>query len=419
MTEYFDISWFFRNINKCKQIVGEDKIYPVLKKVDLTRQSNLLRLGRRNPFLLNIHLAEKQIFESDGHLSISDQIIKIGVLGYHLDILNKNKAIGLDYKIEALFTDKFEKIIYEIQVGALFAKNHYQIEFIKENALKKTPDIVVNFGEKKLEIECKKKDIMTSRDKQNESFWNRITNESNILMNQNKKNLVIILETKNDPNNSDFKPIIQEIKRSIEEIQNEIITIERKSFKIVLKQVEPFDQIVVTPAAAINLETAMEVLASSEDYYKLCGVSNSFIELDHQSIGQWVQDLGNGFMQQKNRRFFGFKSKIMPDRITSVIDSINKANKQLSGDNPGLIFVDQNIVDKNIAETDLKRLDHLIKSLLKNNSKISGVVITQIIQIRNPGNYRHRYLHGATLFLNEHPKHPVPEEIYKVLHMEH
>jgi len=412
-----DIRWFFGKIEKCKQIIGEERIYSNLKKLDLSRQSILLKLSRRDPLLFNIHLADKQIYESSPHLPLSDQIIKIGTLGHYLNILEKNKVIGLNTKINALFTDKFEKVMYEIQVAAIISKRGYNVEFVKENQNKKTPDLLIHFDDCDLEVECKKKEDLTGRDKQNETFWNRVTKEANNIMNQNKKNLVVILIMERDPKNGDFEPIIRDIKESIEKIHDELIIVKKQFYKLSLKQTDPFDKVVISPK--INLDNVPQSVSSAineGNYYRDCGILNPNIELDCESFHCEGIDSENGLMQQKNRRFFGFTSKIMPDRISSIIDSIHKASKQLSGNNAGVIFIDQNIFNRNNMETDFTRLGPLIKGVLKNNPKISGIVITQILHIRNSQGYR--YIHSSKIFPNEKSKFPMPNQIWEICHIE-
>lgn len=408
-----DTRWFFRNIDKCKQIIGEERIYSILKKIDLSRQSNLLRLQRREPLLYNIHMADMQLYESSSHLVISDQIIKISTLGHYLHVLKKNNVNGLIPKINELFTAKFEKTLYEIQIAASISKKGFIVEFVQENPDKKTPDIIVHLDGCDIEIECKKKDDMTSRDRQNSTFWRRITNEANKIMNQNKKNLVLILEMQSDPKNSDFESIIREIKTGIEKIGEELVVVEKKSYKFSLKQTDPFDKVV--ECSQINLDNSQKIWSfaiQSGDYYKTCGISDSIIELDEESFHCEGKNLENGLMQQKNRRFFGFRSKTMPDRITSIIDSSNKASKQLSGNNPGVIFIDQNIVNRENAETDLKRIYPLIKGVLRNNPRISGIAITQIFHINDPQQYKYR--HNVQIFPNEQAKFPLPQEIFEI-----
>jgi hypothetical protein len=111
----------------------------------------------------------------------------------------------------------------------------------------------------------------------------------------------------------------------------------------------------------------------------------------------------------RNPRVFGFKCAIMPDRIASVVESIGKAKEQLSGTKPGLIYVDLNSTDRQMMDTDLKRLDRMIKNVLSNNSKISAVVITSEIfwhDAKGPV-----FTHRAKVAKNDAAKYPAPFKI--------
>jgi hypothetical protein len=117
-----------------------------------------------------------------------------------------------------------------------------------------------------------------------------------------------------------------------------------------------------------------------------------------------VDDGGKAFI--RNPRIFGFKSAELPDRITSVVKSVKDATQQLSGERPGLIYVNLNMIDRKMIDKDFEKLDRLIKELLKNNSVVSGVTITSEFFERDAQGYV--YSHRARVIRNEQAKYPLP-----------
>jgi hypothetical protein len=391
-----DNEWFISNIQKCKEILGEEKIYSLLRKSDPTRQSKLVVLERTNPLLFKVFLADKQIRESHGTtLPMTNELIQLANLGDNLTILFENSVSGLTEKISDLFTAKFEKTMYEITIAATFIKNGFNLEFIPETT-EKTPDILIHLN-KGIEVECKKKDDLTPRDRQNDSYWKQFAKNTFSQMDRERKNLIIILETDDNPKNSDLPIIIKKSGEIIKEITDQKIVYEGNGFKITFKQTEPYGEIISSS------------IFKTGEYYRSCGIYDEVKELDWEYNGTDFMALDNGTVQQKNHRLIGCKSKIMPDRITSIQQSIEKATRQLSGNKPGLIFIDHNILERDMAETDLSRLQPLINKIIKNNSKISGVVITQVHIFHEPMGTT--YYHKAHLFINPSPKNPLPDDI--------
>ena len=129
-------------------------------------------------------------------------------------------------------------------------------------------------------------------------------------------------------------------------------------------------------------------------------------ELDYVVPTMEIQKQTDGKVVIRNPRIFGFKSAIIPDRITSVINSIKDAKGQFSGNKPGLIYVNLNTVDRFMLEGDFKRLDSLIRKILINNSRISGIVITSEYFIKDNNGYV--YSHKSKVVRNENAKYPIP-----------
>lgn len=390
--------WFLSNIENCKKILGKKRIESKLNQVDFSKDVELKRLERRTPLLYSIYLADKSLKAHSPEVPMTDQIILLANLGNSLTILKNNGVKGI--KIDRLFQKNFRKTVYELYIATLFSKNGFKVEFIPEGP-KKTPDLMIQF-ENGIEVECKKKDEYTPNDKQNITFWERVTKEAIKLMDNYSKNLIIILETDDYPKNSDFELIVNILKNEISDIKNEKYTYNENGIELIIRQTEPFNKIIYSP----------EFVA--DPYYQSCNISNPVKRFYRGSV-HIETEIVNGVNQFKNPRLFGFNCKKMPDRVQSIIKSIEKGKNQLSGDKPGLIFVDHNIFDRDTAETDLSRLRPLINKILRQNSKVSGVVITQEIKAQLDKGFL--YEHKAFLFSNENSKYPLNDEMITKLQM--
>jgi hypothetical protein len=216
-------------------------------------------------------------------------------------------------------------------------------------------------------------------------------------MNRYKKNAVIVIEFKEDINERDINNLI-EIIDSIFKSE----TVSSESFendKYILKIALTEDYDVIIPTSHIEYQP----------YFRKANVNHPDYYYDHMDVNVMMMIKDDGTSIIKNPRCFFFKSKDDPDRIKSIINSINTAKKQLSSFGPGLIFVDHNVVNQYTYETDMTRIKPLINDIIRNNSSISCVILTStIINRTDQGTSYHH--HGKT-YVNENPRFPVPDEL--------
>lgn len=324
--------------------------------------------------------AEKKFFE------VSEEITRLSYLGESLSTLQNKGIKGLDNKIKALTSsDKalFDKTVYEIQVAAIYAKNNASVEFIEteSNKSRRTPDILIA---DEVEIECKKKDRSTSRDIKNIEFWKLIMRKTTGLMEHFASNFAVFIKIQKNPRSEDTDFILQKLRELIEEKRQGRFEFREEGIGITLYMISTKDQ---------EIESNGIQFGTSE-------------ELDYVVPTMEIQKQTDGKVVIRNPRIFGFKSAIIPDRITSVINSIKDAKGQFSGNKPGLIYVNLNTVDRFMLEGDFKRLDSLIRKILINNSKISGIVITSEYFIKDNNGYV--YSHKSKVVRNENAKYPIP-----------
>ena len=275
----------------------------------------------------------------------------------------------------------FEKTVYEIQIAVAYMKNSYKLRFIEtqSNERKKTPDIFINYDDG-IEIECKKKTVKSKRDMKILGHWKEIMMESSKLMENIGKNYSIFIKMLNDPKKEDIDFILLKLYELMNKKTEGLFTYTEKGIFIELIFLSEKDKIIEATGVKVTKEEPFDFVVPTFE-----------IKIDE-----------NKKVFIKNPRIFGFKNEKKPDRLKSIIYSIEHGKKQLSGKLPGIIYVNLNTLNSQMAEQDFKNLEHSIKKILNDNTTITAVVITAEFPIKTEDFFY--YAHRTKLFLNEKPK---------------
>ncbi len=392
-----------RDISLVKSLVGKDWLIQKLKEIDdykppkqQRRLSFIDYHEKYHPLAYLIYQADKQLKSCTErkYFEPTEQIVKLAYLGDNLLVLRRENVKGLDSKIQDLTSsDKAlsDKTTYEIEVASAYVRQEYPIEFVETKSKEriKTPDLFVTF-QNGVEIECKKKDRQNDRDIRNNANWKLIIRKSSGMMEHYKVNYGIAIKTEQDPTNEDVKFILMQLDNLIQNKKEGVYGFQEKGIGITLQIISDRDE---------EIETGSFQVGTNE-------------ELDYatQAIEVKKDEQGKTFV--RNPRFFGFKSAVIPERISSVIESIKDARKQLSGKYPALIYVHLNGIDRRITEVDFKRLYSLLTDLLKQNSSITGIIISSEFFSKDELGFG--YSHKAKYVRNTDAKHPLPQE-FKVV----
>lgn len=384
-----------------RELVGDVWLSKELEKISSYKPPTKLRklsfidyAEKFHPLAFLIYQADKQLKScmEEKFFEVSEEILRLSYLGENLSVLKEQNVKGLDSKIQDLTSpDKklFDKTTYEIEIAAAYARKGYSVEFVetKSKEARKTIDLLIN---KEVEVECKKKDRQTDRDIRNTEYWKLIMRKASGMMEHFGLNYAVFIKTQRDPEKEDAEFILQQLQELIKKRRQGRFAFQDSSIGITLQILSAKDQ---------------EIESKGIDF----GTSE---ELDYVVPVMEFKKDGEGKVFIRNPRFFGFKSAVLPERITSVIKSIKDAKQQLSGNRPGLIYVNLNMIDRKMIDKDFERLDSLIKDLLKNNSNISGVVITTEFFVKNTQGcvYSHRARVIRNEQRNEQAKHSLPSD---------
>lgn len=384
-------------ISLVKRLVGNDWLSKEFEKINSYKPpkkkgklSFIDYFEKFHPLAYLIYKVDKQLrsYIENKFPEVSEQICRLSYLGENLHVLKKQNVKGLDKKIKDLTSsgkEIFDKTTYEIEVGAAYIKKRYRIEFLetKSDDGVKTTDILIDF-KNGIEVECKKKDRKSARDIRNTKLWKLIVRKASGMMEHFALNYAVIIKIQKDLLEQDKEFILKQLQEFIKEKKEGRFVFKNKGIGITLQILSDKDK---------EMESSGIEFGTSE-------------ELDYEVLSMESKKEKYGKVFIRNPRFFGFKSSVLPERISSVINSIKDAKQQLSGNRPGLIYVNLNMIDRKMMEKDFERLYRLIKNLLKNNSTITGVIITTEFFYRKD---KQIFLkHPAKVIRNEQATHPLP-----------
>lgn len=378
--EQIDDAWLIKEFEKINSYKPSKKLRK-LTFIDYTEKFH--------PLAFIIYQAEKQLKSciKKKFFEVSEEILRLSYLGDNLFVLKNQNTKGLDKKILGLISSDFDKTIYEIEIAASYTKEGYPVEFVETRSREgiKTPDIFIGF-ENGIEVECKKKDSKIDRDIRNVEYWKLIVRKVSGMMEHFGLNYAVLIKTQKDPEKQNIDFILRQLQKNIKERNEGRFAFQDRGIGITLK-----------------------ILSEKNQQKKSNGIQfDTSEELDYVVSAMEMRKEENGTVFVRNPRIFGFKSAILPERITSVIESIRNAKQQLSGDRPGLIYVNLNMIDRKMVDKDFERLDHLIKEQLKNNSTISGVAVTTEYFVKDSKGYI--YSHKARVIRNEQAKYSLPSD---------
>lgn len=380
-----------------RELVGDAWLSKELEKISSYKPPQKLRKLSFIDYAEKFHPLAFLIYQTDKQLKscvekkffeVSEEILRLSYLGENLFILKEQNTKGLHDKIQDLTSsDKklFDKTTYEIEVAAAYVRKGHPVEFVETMSKegRKTPDLLIN---NEVEVECKKKDRTTDRDIRNTEYWKLIIRRASGTMEHFGLNYAVFIKTQRDTEKEDAEFILQQLQELIKERKQGRFAFRDRGIGITLQILSVKNQEIESKGIEFGTSEELDYVVQAMEFKKDGG--------------------GKAFI--RNPRIFGFKSEDLPERITSVVESIKDATKQLSGERPGLIYINLNMIVRKMIDKDFDRLDRLTKDLLKNNSTVSGVIITTEFFGKDAQGYT--YSHRARVIRNEQAKHSLPSD---------
>jgi hypothetical protein len=256
--------------------------------------------------------------------------------------------------------EEFEKAIYEIKVASSLRRNGFKVYFVEER-VEKTPDFFVEKDGEKTYIECKQKDKKSERDQRNENLWNTVLTSSLKFMDRVKKNYGIVVKSEVDLSNKNSSLLINYIQNLIRNSQSG--TYREGDFEIISKELGEFDEI-FKGSFSINLdEFGVKANFPTAIFYQ-----NAIVRFSETFK-----------VEYKNPRFIGFVSTVIPDRIKSILGSLDHAYKQIPKGGPGIVYIEINTSlykDPQEIARDLEFVKKRLNGKLNLITRVNAAILT-------------------------------------------
>jgi len=360
--------------------------------------SFLERTPQFHPFALTFRNAVRAFQEciSKKYLKVTQELMDVTVLADYIKSLsiigivdragnpvNLNLIKKLSSRFKNLYD--FEKVRYELQISSAYARRYRHIYFVQESKVQgeKTPDLYLKFNSQIIQIECKKKDNLSERDRKNNDIWKKIAIRCLDYMGKNKLNYLVIFRFDSDPTPNKVDEAYQYFMKIVQESKTDISEIKAPDFSVEIEKIAEPDELI--PISRFKT-------FKRNEYF-----DNEFFS------GHCNEPTISPTSIFKNPKFVCFKSKEYPDRIKLVLRSLREAKEQIIEGIPSLIYIEMN--PSVMRDEDFPILEEKILELLE--SKINAVILTMppVIGINDIGG---SYLHKAKVILNPRPASPLP-----------
>ena len=237
----------------------------------------------------------------------------------------------------------------------------------------------------RVQIECKKKDDLTLRDRKNNEVWRELSVRLLDFMTEKRLSYLVILRFDKDPMYSQVESYFSVTKKLLARDGGNIRKARGRGFSVEIKKIAEYDDL---------LTTSVFKDLKREEYFDF----ETFSCLSDQ----------RGITQDsilKNLKIVCFKSKQLPDRISGVVRSFKKARQQIGRGMPGLIYVELN--PTNLKDSDFVILEQEITKRFE--SRINAAILTRppLLSLDEKGG---TYSHKSKVIENPYAAIPLPEK---------
>ncbi|HAU5757701.1 TPA: hypothetical protein MYQ22_004543 [Serratia marcescens] len=203
-------------------------------------------------------------------------------IGRHIEIAKKIE--GIEAKLSEFLNSKVnqpDSTLFELVVAIMYARNGYNVEFIPETALHKTPDLSVTKGEERFFVECKRLAKITNYSEAERQEWRkRWFNLVPSLIN-NKKSVFIDIAFKVELKDTSEYVLVKAFNAMKSKISKDnILRFESDEVAMKIRQIDlkkvnnHFDNFYVKWNSGQMISLLADGFDSSENYTHLCTPKN-------------------------------------------------------------------------------------------------------------------------------------------------
>jgi len=316
-----------------------------------------------------------------------EEYLRIACLSHCMVALIDAGTQGILDRLETLKKHNdalFEKAEYEIQVGYWYVVSNHSIEFLQPSFedSHRTPDILVDGM---IEVECKRKDSFSGSDLAIMRSFAAVIRGCTRTMEKTGRNYAVILESDTGMDTVNVDAVLDLSRKVIEEGRSGVFCINKRGLRLRLELLSNGD----------------EPLADDKIKFSVCG------NPDYGQIAVSHRPGSNGIPVFYKPRCFAIKDPKVKERIDSILNSIEDARTQLSGERPGILYVDLNKTDRQFDSGDFTTLESRIAERLHKSSRISAVVLTKDVLSRRLAEFTIGY--KSRVIMNTTPSHSLPD----------
>jgi hypothetical protein len=287
-------------------------------------------------------------------LHLSQQLVQMGELMSNIATLRNAGVLNAEDRINDLRLDEAERVdsaIHEIRVAAGFVLDGHRVFFIPE-AGSRTPDMLVDDA---IEVECKHKCRMSSRDKQRYELYGILNRRLRSAFNENVPHSLLALEVMFDE-----EPSRQHIDRLIANAKGPLSQGQPAKFSDRLSgQYSAEYETFASGAGPDGLYLARERGRSKFDLRSTEGV---VVDVAGPTFGRYIN--------------MSVGSKSRQDRVKGILRSIKSSASQFSGRFPAIASIDISETVNDVGEGSMAHLHDDIEAVLRNNTTISQARLT-------------------------------------------
>lgn len=385
------------SLKKCEELYDELKLYfkpfgieekiNYVKRYFLTKD-NIKKFGPSSkllPISLMLYNAENDLSkirlkQTD---KISESLYGIAILTESIRMLKEHHIGNLEEKLKDLSSDdrlKFEKILYEIEMGNELIKMGLKFNFIKEKIDELTHDIELEDG---IRIDCKKRDSNSPIQQKTKNLFGQLVNQIESQIAKFDSNYFIYFTINERLSEEVVKKYVGRLKEII--LSDKEGTFSYGDDSVRVQKINYSQNLRSDPTSMTQKIIQNEF---GYDTWRRIIIENDYYDVLTTPTGTW--------------HFYGLKSTFLGTRFDGIETPLKKGKKQVSWDGPSIIFLDIDY-DPEMVVYDFEKCSEIIERFLQNNSSVSAIVLTTQVKLNWSGVIT--YFYDGKVILNKNAKY--------------
>jgi hypothetical protein len=288
------------------------------------------------------------------------QLAKLGALASAIERLRNLSVLGVEQRIPNLMSSDwnlFESTRFELEVADLHTQLGRSVMFIPEVPGHRTPDMLID---ETVEVECKRRVHLSQRDLGMREIWRQLQQRLHPLLAVEGRHYRIEMSTRTAPQRPDANWAMTEVKRIVDDgsFTGDMRVIDEERGRDLRVSALVVEAGVHEPYVRVTLP----IDARPEEEFDVAHMEQ-------------IAELQGGRMNPGYSTIYAFRTDDQKDWVEGVRSSLKSARSQLSGDRPGVVFVEAPAAVQASNRGDIGNVKRALDEAFRNSQRISGVVI--------------------------------------------